>query len=70
MFVDKGNYSPCSTVGGPLSSSDSLLSGKLLSSLVSAVAAWLCLSFISLAVFFPVCYLHYILFIVIIIVMS
>ena len=48
VFVDKGMYGPCSTVGGLLASSDNSLRGKLLSLLESAVAAWLCLSLINL----------------------
>ena len=51
VLVNKSLYSPCNTVGGPLVSTDSSLSGKLLSSLVSAVVVWLCLSFMSLAAF-------------------
>ena len=43
-LVNKGIYGPCITVGGPLWSTGNSLRGKLLSSLVSAIAAWLCLS--------------------------
>ena len=61
VLVDKATYGPCSTVGGPLSLSGNSLRGKLLSWLESAVAAWLCLSLINLAV---VCqYLAFILWI-------
>ena len=51
VLVDKGTYGLCSTVGGHLSSTGNSLREKLLSSLESAVAAWLCLSLVNLAVF-------------------
>ena len=44
VLVDKGTYGPCIMVGGLLWSTGNLLREKLLSLLVSVVAAWLCLS--------------------------
>ena len=44
LLVDKGTYGPCIMVGGPLWSTGNSLTEKLLSSLVSVVAAWFCLS--------------------------
>ena len=44
VLVDKGTHGPCITVGGLLWSTGDSLREKLLSSLVSAIAVWLCLS--------------------------
>ena len=51
VLVDKGTYGPCITIGGLLWSTGNSLRGKLLSLLVSAIAAWLCLSHTNLAAF-------------------
>ena len=51
VLVDKGTYGPCIMVGDPLWSTGNSLSEKLLSSLVSVVAAWLCLSHTNWAAF-------------------
>ena len=44
ILVDKGTYGLCIMAGGQLWSTGSLLSEKLLGSLVSAIATWLRLS--------------------------
>ena len=51
ILVDKGTYGLCILVGGPLWSTGNSVREKLLSSLVSAIAAWLCLSHTNWAAF-------------------
>ena len=51
VLVDKGTYGLCITVGGPLWSTGNSLREKLLSSLVLAIVAWLCLSHTNWAAF-------------------
>ena len=44
ILVDQGTYGLCITIGGLLWSTSNSMREKLLSSLVSATVAWLCLS--------------------------
>ena len=44
VLVDKRTYGPCITMGGLLWSTGNSLREKLLRSLVSAIAAWICIS--------------------------